>query len=268
MNPIAIAMITTDRAKNHRKNYIFDTLRSLEKSGVFTDELYDSLTIFVDGPSVEYSNQIQKATSHLPSVEVKKYTDSEGSAGNALRAHQHLSFKRDKWAMVIEDDIEVCHNFLSVLSDWMEKAYSANRIVYQIGVWYEYVDRLASSSSEVYFDFFGHNEKKPKVFSNTELTTHMRGSQCYLMESQHCQSFVSYLENLKFELQSTSLIHHDMRIRHWLNGVAKKTGDIEKAYLRSPKPKTFVQHIGKESSVYTVKKHIDPWFHFIGEDNG
>lgn len=259
---IAIAMVTTDRSVKKRKNYVFDTLKQLEAAGVFSSPYYDSLTIHVDSANQSFVDSIQKSVKYHEAVYVRAHKESAGSAGNALQAHKESCQKNVDWVMTLEDDLLITENFLESVMTWMKAAYDEKRRVYQLGVWTEYVDHYKSNGTSLWFDFYGHNEPREKIFTLDEPTELMRGSQCYLMRREDSKKFADFIESIMREKKVDHLIHHDMRIRQWLNSLVKETGDKSIGLLRSPKPFSFVQHVGIESSVYDVKKHIDPAFYF------
>lgn len=255
----ALAMITTDRSLNNRKNYIFDTLDNLRRAEVFISPLYHSMTIHIDGQQQKYAQELYNHVQDLPNITIKIYDESAGSAGNALRAHRDLQKTEEKWLMILEDDLNFSFKFLEKVNKWLKDAYDPKRYVYQIGVWNRYVDHYGQDNHGPWFDFYGHEEPGKKVYTKEKPTTLMRGSQCYIMKREHSIELSDYIESI---MNGERLIHHDMRIRHWLNKKAIEENDNEVGFIRSPKPTTFVQHIGKESAVYTVKKYIDPEFYF------
>lgn len=263
---IALAMITTDRSVKGRTNYIFQTLQNLKIAGVFDSRHYHSLTIHIDGCSETYSESVRGAVSDFPNVIVTWHEHSAGSAGNAARANSALAMSDADWGMILEDDLRFANEFLERLWVWLQNSIDSNRIVYQIGVWKEYVKQYGDTSGvdRPWFDFYGHNEQGLRVeYTLKKPTTLMRGSQCYVMRPEHSRLFADYIHDLMNVEGVSKLIHHDMRLRHWLNKLAKQRGNNHLALLRSPKPTTFVQHIGIESSVYRVKNFIDPEFNFI-----
>lgn len=263
MMKIALAMITTDRSQQKRRNYIFDTLIQMETSGIFRSPYFHSLTIHVDGPQIQYAKQIQQHSSHFPNVRVVTYDTTAGSAGNAMRAHRALSQLDDvNWVMILEDDLMFSLDFLSRTIEWLHKAYDAKRYIYQIGVWSNYVDAFGKDSKEPWFDFYGHEEPGKKIYTKEKPTSLMRGSQCYIMKKEHSTELADFIEKTMKKEKVTKLVHHDMRLRHWLNEKAIEEQNNEVAFVRAPRPHTYVQHVGKESAVYNVKKHIDPSFYF------
>lgn len=258
-NKYALAMITTDRNRKDRVNYVFDTIKRMKSSGVFDSELLERLVIVIDNTNEKFM-QLMKSTTKGLNVEIMQTARQMGSAGAASIAHKRLRHIDADWYMVMEDDLDFCNDFLNVVDTWLAKNYNPKRLVYLLGVWRDYINNYSKSNID-YVDFFGHDEKgTTKTFQNDTPTKLMRGSQCYVMRPNDSISFQSYLERLTD--QSKYVVHHDMRIRHWLNTEAMKRNDKEYAYVRAPSPHSFVDHVGIQSSVYEVKQHLDPQFYF------
>lgn len=260
---IAMTMVTTDRSVKQRKNYVYDTLKGLESAGVFSSPYYHSLTIHVDSANERFVEKIENLTQFHEAVTVRAHAHKAGSAGNAMRAHKEASqLDGVDWVMMLEDDLLIAEDFLETVVKWLQSAEDTRRLVYQIGVWSEYVKHYQHNGGKSWFDFYGHDEPGKKIFRLDGPTELMRGSQCYLMRQRDSARFATFIDSLMRGKKVDSLIHHDMRIRQWLNSLVQQSGENDIGYVRSPKPTTFVQHVGIESSVYDVKKYIDPSFFF------
>lgn len=254
-----IGILTTDRSSKSRTNYIFNMIDQMERNGVFDSPLLNSVVIFIDGSNDLYHKMVSESviTYDKVSVESSKI-DLLGSAGNAQRAHEYLSmYSESDWILMMEDDLIPCVNFLERVDDWLRVAQDENRLVYLLGVWEKYVDTYGSNTTKPYFDFCGHDVEDVIHTTNIRCSL-LRGSQCYAMKPEHSKEFAQFIMSMKEP--NRPMIHHDMRIRQWLN-----TQTDDRVFVRAPNPKSFVQHIGKESSVYDVKTHIDPWFYFIDD---
>ena len=239
---IPIVIITTNR--NPRKNYVFETLTNLKRGSVFDSKFFHSLTVYDDCSEPDYAEAIRlyaKYNLNVP-ITVVRADEVGGSKGNAERAHRLLFSLRDdcKWGMVMEDDIDVCANFLQSAVKWLREVEHEHRHLYFMAL----PDAPKTS--------------KKNLFEMEKLW----GSQCYVVRTEDSVSIANFLHNAGPKNNG-----HDTKLLRWLNETY--SGEEYKPAC-CPVP-TFIQHIGVDSSIQGVAKGITrekakPIFNFIGRD--
>lgn len=227
-----IVMITRDRAP--KRNYLFDTIDSFERSGVFKSEHFHSFTILDDCSSGEHIKAVKEHIKELP-IQLVEHDEIAGSKGNAARAHRLLHSLQTEWGMVIEDDITVCSRFLESVVVWLNDHQTETRRLYLMGV-----PDIPQGHKKSYYE-----------------TNSFFGSQCYVVRTIDSLSISEFLDNTGPYNNG-----HDTKLMKWL----KKTYDKKYHKVCSPFP-TLVQHIGVESTIQRGERaKAYPHFHFIGED--
>lgn len=236
LKPVSIAIITHDRQdrKVPRKNYIFETIDNLKRSGTFESDLFHSLHIFDDCSPEQHIKNLLTYTKDLPKTTVHTFNERGGSRFNAARAHEFMySINSDvDWGMILEDDLDFCKNFLDSSYQWLRDVAHKNYRVYS----------LALSG--------GRSEVSPGGFW---------GSQGYYMRTRDSLSFCTFLHNPKLGDKTNG---HDTKLARWMKETLRK--DQQKIFAPSP---SLIQHIGLESDIQGSKRDKPhPHFDFIGRD--
>lgn len=233
---VPLVMITKDRSP--KQNYVFETISNLERGSVFQSKFFHSLTIIDDCSDPEYSEAIRlyaKYVRNLP-INVIRGEEVAGSKGNAERAHRLLHSLSDEvyWGMVMEDDIDVCSNFLQSCVKWVREHDDPQRHLFFMAL-----PDAPKTSKKNFFEM-------DKLW----------GSQCYMVRTEDSESIANFLHNAGPKTNG-----HDTKINRW----QRETFDNYK-FACSPAP-TFVQHIGLGSAIHAgVREKAHPHFNFIGRD--
>lgn len=138
---VAIAIKTKDRRPTST-NYLGATLSNLRRAGVLTSSLLQSLTV-VDSGSPHFNDFI---SSEIPDdfelglpITYNLPTHSRTLHQNAATAIRIVSHKPVRWCMVMEDDIDVCDNFLESAVSWLNDHHSPSHLMYAFGANYEQI---------------------------------------------------------------------------------------------------------------------------------
>jgi hypothetical protein len=122
---IAVTMITVDRSlKGKRTNYLGETLRNLNRAGVFTSPRLRSFTICdsLGDPRLWCSEELVFAANRIEAI--------NGAVGNAVgrfacenAGHALIcgGLAGAKWVLFLEDDIDVCADFLGSVGRFLDK---------------------------------------------------------------------------------------------------------------------------------------------------
>jgi len=130
----SLHILTCDRSVAGSRNYLGQTLQSLQAGGVPFDavHLWDSGTTIGsweigDGRWFPGLAQLPSANSHLPThlptpichLPPSRLTQNQ----NLIRALRHAATLDSEFTLILEDDIEVCERFAAVLEDWTERFF-------------------------------------------------------------------------------------------------------------------------------------------------
>ncbi len=143
MEKISIVIKTLDRSAVGSTNYLGKTLHNLKRGGVFSSPHLGSIDI-VDGGSLNFGRYIQ---SEVPNIQHKVICSTSMSTlqQNGQRSIQ-CGAKRAKqagyqWVMVLEDDVDVCGDFLESIIAWLEDHATPNPNMYVLGASYEQIEQ-------------------------------------------------------------------------------------------------------------------------------
>lgn len=145
---IAVTMITVDRSlKGKRTNYLGETLRNLDRSKVFdsprlrTFILCDSL----GDPRLWCSEKLVFAADRIEAI-----TDSANDSPKSRLACENAGhalicggLTGAKWVLFLEDDIDVCANFLDSVGHFLDKYGHKERFrLFAFGAAYDQISQM------------------------------------------------------------------------------------------------------------------------------
>lgn len=221
-----LALITYEREKD---NYIWDTLESLEESGVFDSPLYDGLIISDAGSSKSYKNKLKKWAKMKPKVTVRTTVKRLYARQNNAKVLLEAGARGSDWVICLEDDVEVCDNFLEVTKQWMDKYARPEVSFYPLAA--AYAPELQASN--------GYWEYPLDKFY---------GTQAYVVEPETAVKFAKLLNDQEWDLvksRNSAKQNHDLHIAKYV-----ETLDYHAPFLLTPAPYCFVQHIGVSSAIH------------------
>jgi hypothetical protein len=147
MTTIAIAVKTIDRRAwpPKARNYLGATLANLERGGVFRSKHLHSLTLVDSGSpkpfdffehEIGFGPACGSIIMHDRQVFVDIPKRRRNYHRNAARAITLAAESGADWAMVIEDDIDVCSNFLESVIAWLKHHRRPSPMMYAFGANY------------------------------------------------------------------------------------------------------------------------------------
>jgi hypothetical protein len=249
---ITVVMITADRSP--KRNYLRETIDNLKRGGVFESERLRSFTLLLGQPIKSLRSHAIELWSGGQVVDVQeaKYAATVCSlshpviptdhrllpcenAGRALILGAKLASAHPQgWVVFLEDDIDVCADFLDSVGRWLDRHGSEPHnlsALYSFGCSYP---QISYAGGEVWcyppFSFYG--------------------SQAIALRPQYAQAIGTFISsNPQIEHHDSTEEHrllspaeYDLMISHW--AASSMPGHILSASIPS-----FVQHIGMDSSL-------------------
>lgn len=225
-NDIAVVMITCDRSQhNGRQNYLTGTLQSLFRSGLWRSTRLNGFDVFTSNPesNAHVSHELQTMTRfsrlHLAG---QTYLACE-NAGRALIAGS-LQMGAN-WVLFIEDDVEVCSDFLNSVGRWLDQhGKSDNYQLFAFGAAYSQTlvnYKRGATAWEYPVDAF-------------------YGTQCFAVRPRIASIIGSYLSQTPMIRGVRNPNAYDLMIQDVINAQF-----VSPMFLASCP--SFVQHIGKQS---------------------
>lgn len=135
------------------------------------------------------------------------------------------------WVLFLEDDIDVCHDFLGSVDRWLQEHGRRDRHMYSFATPYKHVE-AAFRAGDSAWDFPAH-----LFYGNQALAFHRREA-------------ISALDYIEQRLPTWDTGQgFDLLLKEW----------VSKTYPRSPmflsSAPSFVQHIGRESTLHLGRFH-------------
>jgi len=247
MNPsgdISITLITTDRFP--RKNYLSETINNLVRGGVFESERLNLVHLLPSSErdthwKIVYSwivDERRPINIHVPHTSLLP-------CENAGRALQIGSQDKSKWVLFLEDDIDVCADFLDSVGKWLDRfGDNPDYRIFQFGCPYTpqvYLSHPPIWEYHSYYDFYG--------------------TQCFAIRSEDAESLGKYIfSNAEFVRPNPSYnpLIPDEDASPFLYRRNPAQYDLmfcQWAEINYPNCRfvasvpSFVQHIGEESSL-------------------
>lgn len=270
----AIAIETADRRPDGT-NYLGRTLRNLQRGGVFDSPLLHSLDIVSGRDSLDPSGYFwTECVAALPTApqrpdhpdakffwhETPKPTPSRQQ--NGARAIRAAAGRDAEWVIKLEDDIDVCADFLGSLSRWLDDNERNSRDVpmYTLGVTLDTISgsRYRTPGESV----LGPGESFPRVREILKGTGGKArairvavgtfwGAQAILLRRDHARHLEAWLGDDPFYddgREHHRARGHDLLLQRW----AVSLGAV---HFGAAVP-SFVQHIGRQSTI------ANPFFEF------
>lgn len=143
---IAVVMITVDRSP--KRNYLQDTISNLRWGGVFHSERLLSFTLVVgqpiqrgggvvdDDPSRDYDGVISDMGMRysINAITADHRLLPCENAGRALILGSKLASAHPQgWVLFLEDDVDVCADFLGSVGRWLDRHENDNDALYALG---------------------------------------------------------------------------------------------------------------------------------------
>lgn len=149
MVTVDIAVKTIDRSPRDKKNYLGITLRNLKRAGVFKSKNLGRFWI-VDGgslnPEAYYQQEGVTETGHQVFTDHAVRTMHQ----NAQRCIDLASSGGADYALVLEDDINTCSNFLESVVKWLDQHELSTPNMYVFGCNYQQLELMIRRGSRVW----------------------------------------------------------------------------------------------------------------------
>lgn len=245
----AVTMLTINREPH--ENYIYKTLNSFgwyNSDKVIAFDVYDSgsnkeyleaLKFFAGGISDKiniYTHPDHKEDISVGDIKRRDHFEICNSILSTTKYIFKNSIKYDvDYIIFVEDDIIFAKDFINLVDMWLGK-YSTNEI-YLYSMCCTAIDQLDVAKDLGFLDW------PAKKFW---------GAQCLLFRKDHIGSFLRFLNKSTPHLLMDTLVHR------WL-------AEAKVKYIRTPAPKSFVQHIGLSSTWRQGGDKVDPRFAFIDD---
>ncbi len=215
MNDIAVVMVTVDRSP--LENYLARTLSNLSRSGVFKSRRLDSFHLIDSGDKMGGygAKDIQDQICYHPSESVKRSPNA-----NVSEAIHVGSMCEVEWILFLEDDIDVCADFLDGVGAWLDKYGKMKKPVFLFGsMW----------------------SRKDGEYTEVQLQ-HFFGTQAFVIRVQDGPSLSDWLEEHEYT-KSKDGASYDLLMGDWSK---KNWPESNHFAVSSP---SFVQHIGMNSVI-------------------
>jgi glycosyltransferase involved in cell wall biosynthesis len=253
MRDIAAAIITIDRSP--KEGYLGKTLDNLVRSGIEKSQRLHSLTV-VDGGGPESFH----ATARVFDSKVDRLDFVSSMVGhhdekvfanlNVARALEEAASHGTKWVLLMEDDIDVCDDFIDAVGRWLDDHVHPKYRVYALGANYGDVDDLAERGETCWpyplMVFYGTQAWAVRNKDALSIAAFLR---------QHCEDEVEQVL-ASGEKRVVSGTGWDLLIaRKWM---PETYPDLN--FFLTPCP-SFIQHIGFGSSLQPDESvHVFPSF--------
>lgn len=227
-NKISVAIKTMNRKPTGGINYLGDTLQNLVRGGIFKSDILSSLAIVDSGSQdiKEFWGE-ETAKADLPDYVYIDYDDDKIRTlhQNAARAIRIASQDLDAtWCLVLEDDIDVCSNFLESVLSWLESHASPSHRMYAFGANYSQI-KSAVEQGDSYWLY------PVSAFYGAQSLAWHREDAIHLADWLGDDPSFNGVKNHG----------HDLLLQKWAQSL-----DI--TYFKASAP-SFVQHIGRQSGI-------------------
>lgn len=219
MLKFSIAMMTIDRAP--KRNFLAETVANLARAGVFTSPHLGSFSVVDSG-----SEDLQFIYDAFNDVDRGVYIATgqrlpTANAAFALRMAVRFA-EPGAWVLFLEDDIDVCAEFLEGTAMWLDE-HSANQRVFPLGANYDFIDTAYRN---------GHTSWDYPIEA-------YYGTLAVAMRQDDAMTIARHLAGLAVGGQHPH--SYDLHMADWarVHGVT---------HFLTPVP-SFIQHIGSESVI-------------------
>lgn len=224
-----ITIRTADRAP--RRNYLLDTLANLERAGVFRSEIpFVMHVIDTGGSAPEFMAQLQLWRSlHAQNIEIESAAEKISPNRNAIEALTIGGKSGAEWVLFLEDDVDVCGDFLESVDKWLSDNARPSCLIYPFCAAY------GAKSGRVH--------GKPWHYA----IGGFYGTQAYAVRGTDALRIAEWMNARLAEHPMKQ--GHDLLLKEWSLAV-----NPENPHFLCPTP-DFVQHKGKESSLHPGRFH-------------
>lgn len=146
MVKINVAIKTADRSP--RRNFLGETLRNLARAGVLDSPHLGFITV-VNSVADERWLRSHVPLSLWPGVDSANRTLHQ-NAQRCIELASIGSIPEPGWAMVLEDDLDVCDDFLGQTVAWLEDRAVESPQMYVLGANYEQIERVAAAGGSAW----------------------------------------------------------------------------------------------------------------------
>lgn len=219
-NSIALVMITIDRSKHGKTNYLAETMRNLGSAGV------EWTGLFLSTPECAHYKTF---TRWFDAIDIPTACRSAcENAGAALIAGGRQALERNlSWVLFCEDDLDFCDDFIGSVSRWLDDyGASEDYRLFAFGAAYPQIADAALKSPAGSAWVYPY-----KAFY---------GTQCFAIRPDDAISLGSYIASNPLIRGVVNPNAYDLMFHDWMS--ANYPGG---AFLASVP--SFVQHIGRQS---------------------
>lgn len=210
----AVRMITIDRSP--KRNFVKGTLDALERSSVFSSPLLESFYVFDSGsPSLDFLAQVSLG---------KINSAKRNPVQNVVAALRSGAAAGSPWVLFLEDDIDVCGDFLESIAGWLAD-HEDEYPVFPLGANYDVLKTLQKLNKTAW--------KYPVAQFYGTLAVVMRAEIAYIL--------AAYLETRDKSNLEIGSYPYDLYMGAWAT-------ECGYPHFLTPVP-SFVQHTGTESVI-------------------
>lgn len=242
MTSIAVAIKTADRGVNGSRNYLGDTLDNLERAGVFRSPCLHGPVTLIDTGRGESPGFALRASAPYGEHTRVDYERPRTMHENATHAIRTAASAGADFALVLEDDIDVCDRFLDSVAAWLEDHARPDPMMYSFGANYGQI-RAAWQRGHTSWDY------PVGAFYGALACAWSRASAEDLLEwygpDPH---YPKVVDDVLHKIRDCG---HDLRLGHW----GRERGLTH--FLASAP--CFVQHVGHESGIGNRKIQYAGW---------
>ncbi|GJL81961.1 MAG: hypothetical protein DHS20C01_15950 [marine bacterium B5-7] len=174
---VCAVMITVDRSP--KKNYLSESLASLERSGWFS---YADCNLVVINASPDSDTHLSNVVSRLAVSSANNFTviatpERLGCTKATQFALQHAAWHECDWVLFMEDDIEVCRDFPERVMDFLQDHGGDQLLCDFVTCYDDVLDRYLKG--ELFWDM-------PAVL--------YYGNQCFALKRHVVKSYADYID--------------------------------------------------------------------------
>lgn len=231
---IIIVMITRDREEFNKKNYYNATMESFERSGLWTSSVEFEFHVF-DGGSKNFDfMEKNKRSSRIKVHTLTEVPAPNVNAGRALWSGSQIGAIADgDFVLFVEDDIELCGDFLDSVGAWLKAHNRIDRRVFTFYTPYREVEEAFDARCTAW------DYPVEKFY----------GTQCLATRLGDAASLGDFLMSLPYATAG-----YDIEAQKW----SKERYPYIDFFLASVP--CFAQHVGRQSVLFG-----DDRFHHCGE---
>ena len=230
---ISVVMITADRNKKGKTNYLTETLVNLKRSNFWFSDAVNSFDLCATAgspldwtdDSLLFDSSFKLIPPNVKCHAVDSLLNDYLPCENAGRALVIGSNRNSKWVLFLEDDLDFCADFIQSVSRWLEKFESDDHRLYVFGTPYD----------NVLSEFEANQQSLLYPIKN------FYGTQCFAIRSEDACSLGEYLLSNPLVGGIHSPGAYDLMIHDWME-INYPTHE----HFLSSVP-SFVQHIGRQS---------------------